>query len=88
MRKLRLCFEIDGLGIDEKGDPCPAVLEISFGEIDKELKYEDFVKSVNIQGLLEILIPDGLQEQIKSENARIISPEEYDQKYGDNASET
>ena len=79
MSRLRVCFEIDGIAQDEHGEPCPAGLQIDFGECSKEVPYEELVKNVNIPAVLEFLhLKDASPEAV-----RIITPEQYDQEYGE-----
>lgn len=78
--KLRVCFEIDGLAEDEHGDPAPAGLDITFGEAEKQVDYQELVQNISIDGVLKFVCLDGI---VRPEDVRIITPEEYDEKYGD-----
>ena len=77
--KLRICFEIDGLAEDEYGNPAPAGLDITLGETEKQIDYQDLARNINVDGVLKSVCLDGV---VKPENVRIITPEEYDEKYG------
>ena len=76
--KVRLCFEINELGTDENGCPCPTGMQIELGETKKTIDYAVLTKIVNIPGILKHI---GLQDVIKPESVRAISPEEYDRRY-------
>lgn len=78
--KLRVCFEIDGLAEDEHGDPAPAGLAMTLGETEKQVDYQEFVQNISIDGVLKFVCLDGI---VRPEDVRIITPEEYDEKYGD-----
>ena len=78
--KLRICFEIDGLGVDEDGNPVPAGLAMTLGETEKKVDYQEFAQNISIEGVLKSVCLDGI---VKPEDVRIITPEEYDEKYGD-----
>ena len=82
--KLRICFEIDGLGEDEDGNPVPAGLAMTLGETQKQFDYWKFVQNISIEGVLKAACLDGFA---KPEDVRIITPEEYDLKHGDDADE-
>lgn len=85
MQELRICFEVNGLGIGEGGEPCPCGLQISFGETEKNFDYKELAGSINIPELLKATF---LEEYVAPENVKIISPEEYDLKYGDDGVES
>lgn len=80
MNKVRICFEIDGLGEDEQGNPCPAGAQISLGESPLNIDYHELTKDLNIPGCLKLMHLDTI---VKPEDVRIITPEEYDERYGD-----
>lgn len=79
MNRLRVCFEVDGIAVDEHGEPCPAGLQIDFGETSKTIPYEELTKNINIPELLKVA---GLSF-ISASDVRVITPEEYDEKYGE-----
>lgn len=79
MNRLRVCFEVDGFAEDEHGEPCPAGLQLDFGEARKTIPYEELTKNINIPALLEVA---GLAF-ISASDVRVITPEEYDKKYGE-----
>ena len=83
MKKLRLCLEIFGLAEDENGNKGPGGLCMTIGEIAEEkydCVYKEMVESVNLEGVLRTACLDGM---FTSADCKIISPEEYDEKYGD-----
>lgn len=84
MKKVQICLEIQGLGQDEHGAPCPGGLCLTIGdeeapEISGE-EYQQLMKTVSIPGILHTAFLEGLY---RPENCRIIPPEEYDRKYGE-----
>lgn len=68
--KLRVCLELGDFG----------GLEVSLGETEKEVPYEELTKDVNIESILETICLNGV---VKPEDVKIITPEEYDLNYGD-----
>lgn len=84
MKKIRICLEIGGLAEDENGNPCPGGLCVTFGEdTDPEPTAEEYaglMESVGIEGVLKTAMLDGLYT---AADCRLISPEEYDRKYGE-----
>lgn len=79
MARLRICFEIDGLAEDKNGQPCPAGLQMDLGECSKEVPYAELTKIVNIREVLKACCLGFMPLSA----VRIITPEEYDQKYGE-----
>ena len=79
MSRLRVCFEIDGIAEDEFGKPCPTGLQIDFGEATKDISYDELTKNIDIQEFLEL----ACLSHISTSDVRIITPEEYDEKYGE-----
>ena len=79
MSRLRVCFEIDGIAEDEFGEPCPAGLQLDFGEATKDISYDELTKNIKIPRLLEL----ACLGHIPTSDVRIITPEEYDEKYGE-----
>lgn len=79
MARLRICLEIDGFAEDENGYPCPAGLQMDFGDFCIDVPYEELTKNVNIPETLRIVC----LETVPLSAVRIITPEEYDERYGD-----
>ena len=80
MKKVRICMEIDGLSRDEQGNPCPCGLEIELGETEQTIDYKELTKDLDVQEILNMTFLGG---RVKPENVRVITPEEYDERYGD-----
>ena len=84
MKKFRICMEIQGLAQDEHGAPCPGGVCLTLGEDDSEEltgeEYRQMMGAVSIPGALKAAMLDGLYEP---EDCRLITPEEYDAKYGE-----
>ena len=84
MKKVRICMEIQGLAQDEKGAPCPGGVCLTLGDDDAEEitgeEYRQMMEWISIPGVLKAAMLDGLYEP---EDCRLITPEEYDLKYGE-----
>lgn len=80
MNKVRICLEIDGIAQDEQGNPRPAGGQIELGETELNIDYHELTKDLNIPGVLKMMHLDTI---VKPEDVRIITPEEYDERYGD-----
>lgn len=88
MAMLRVCFEIQGLARDADGNACPGGLCISFGELpDDELCAEMIQKIMNQVDVAAILRATPLCGLVKPSDCRVITPEEFDEKYGDDDEE-
>lgn len=75
MYKVRCCFEIAGMAQDVNGNPAPAGMQIVLGESPKEWPYEELMKDPPTDALARLL-------NVKPEDVTIITPEEYDERYG------
>lgn len=80
MNKVRICLEINGIAQDEQGNPCPAGGQIELGETELNIDYHELTKDLNIPGVLKMMHLDTI---VKPEDVRVITPEEYDERYGD-----
>ena len=80
MYRVRICMEVEGLSKDEQGNPAPAGLELDLGESKGEIPYEELTEGLNIPALLKVTFLDRFA---KPEDVRIITPEDYDERYGD-----
>lgn len=84
MKKIRLCLEVQGLGQDDFGTPCPAGVCLTLGDEDAEeltgAEYETFLQQVKIEEVLRLVCLDKLYTPA---DCRLITPDEYDQKYGE-----
>ena len=77
--KIRICFEL--CTRDEAGNIADTFgLAMAIGESDREIDYQKLTASVNKEGVLRTTCLDSL---VKPEDVKIITPEEYDEKYGD-----
>lgn len=88
MKEVRICMEIFGLGIDEDGNPCYGGVCSNFGKVPEERfqeTYDQLIKRISIENFLQLLFLDSF---FTPADCRIITPEEYDQKYGDNVFES
>lgn len=84
MNKIRICFEIFGLGEDENGNRAYAGACLTLGETEKEIDYAELVKNINKGELLELCLLGG---SFSPDDVRIITPEEYDSEYGSDDAE-
>ena len=80
MAKLRVCFEVNGFAEDENGNPCPAGLQMTIGDAKKEVEYGELTRNIDIEKVIDYA---GLSGIVKPEDVRIITPEEYDERFGD-----
>lgn len=84
MYLLRICLEADGLAEDEHGNPCPVgiCLEMEYtGE--KTISPEKYKEGMNQVSIPAVLKAASLDNIVKPENCRLITPEEYDERYGE-----
>ncbi len=82
MPKLRICAEINKLAEDENGNLCPGGIAIKITDLPDEgfqEKYNQLMEKITPASFLEAV---GLSGIFRSENCRIITPEEYDALYG------
>lgn len=83
-KKIRLCLEVQGLGEDDFGTPCPAGVCLTLGDEDDEemtgAEYETFLQQVKIEEVLRLAFLDKLYTPA---DCRLITPEEYDREYGE-----
>lgn len=78
--KVRICLVIDGLGEDDQGSPCPAGIQITLGETEQNVGYHELTKNLNVPGILKMI---HLESMVTPDQVRVITPEEYDERYGD-----
>lgn len=83
-KKVRICLEIQRLGMDENGKLCPAGICLALGDEDGEemtgAEYETFLQQVKIEEVLRLACLDKLYTPA---DCRLITPDEYDRKYGE-----
>lgn len=83
-RHLRICAEVADLAIDtDTGERCPAGICADFGEISEEryasVDYLDAVSQLDKRSFLDQFLLDTVDVS----RLRFITPEEYDEKYGE-----
>ena len=83
-KKIRICLEVQGLGEDDLGTPCPAGVCLTLGDEDTEeltgAEYRDFMKDIKVEEVLRLAF---LDHQYTASDCRLITPEEYDREYGE-----
>lgn len=79
--EVKLFFEIDGIAEDANGNPGAAGLSITMEVEDLEEipTYEQLAADVSIPGVLNVCNLEGV---VKPEAVRVITPEEYAERYG------
>lgn len=79
MKKIRICLEVQGLGEDEHGVPCPNVVCVTLGDEDAEeltgAEYEKFLQQIKIEDVLRLAL---LDQYYTPADCRLITPDEYD----------
>ena len=76
MYKVRACFEVAGLAVDENGNPTPAGLQIQIGEALNEFPYDELISHIDLNKVAATI-------HVDPSAITVITPEEYDEKYGD-----
>ncbi len=81
MAKLAIYMEFDGMAVDENGNPVPAGAKLDFGvDMPEGKTYAELTENVDP---CELMAAFGLQSLSDGHEGRIITPEEYDEKYGE-----
>ena len=84
MKKLRICLEVPGLAEDENGDACSGYVCLTTGDDDADEiagdAYRDLMSGINIAEVLKMACLDNF---CKPEECRLLTPEEYDEKCGE-----
>lgn len=77
-------LEVMGMAVAEDGSPAPAGMEINMGDISqgRKIPYDALVSAINVPALLAHL---GLD--FDPNDIRVITPEDYSEKYGAQAKE-
>lgn len=76
----RICFELYSRGKDgERTEPFGLAMTVGEGETNREIEYQELASSVNKERILQLACLDST---VKAEDMSIITPEEYDEKYG------
>lgn len=78
MNEVVIYFEIFGAAVDEDFNPEYAGMKLSLGQIEDNINYEELTKDINIKGMLEMTRLDAIYDE---KDIRIITPEEYKEKY-------
>lgn len=78
MNEVAIYLEIWGLATDEDGNPGYAGMKITLGKTEKEIGYKELTKAINIKEVLEVAL---LERIVEEKDTRIITPEEYREKY-------
>ena len=76
MHKANIYLEIAGMAQDDQGNPKPVGVKISIGKSLEEIPYDDLTHNLNINAIAKTV-------NVKPEDITIITPEEYDERYGD-----
>lgn len=91
MKDLKICYEVQGLAIDDEGNPVPAGLCLTLEGLTDE-NYDRAVKWISEADPTEVLPGffgmDTLLKAHRPEDFRLISEEEYEEKYGEDDDET
>lgn len=80
--EMRVCFEVSAVN---DGERCKFGMQISLGETSKEIEYETIAKAVDVDKLISVACLDTLG--VTKEDIKIITPDVYDELYGDDAEE-
>lgn len=83
MANFKLFFEINGIAEDENGNPCAAAMSVDLGAQITDVDYWTVANSVDFSKLAGIFP----LANVTAEDMRVISPEEYAQRYGDGDAE-
>ncbi len=77
--EIRVCFELSSR--NESGNIDSTFgLAMTIDESEKEIDYQKLMSSINKDSVLRIACLDGI---VMPEDMKVITPEEYDLKYGD-----
>ena len=76
---LKVCFEAYGLNCDADGNPVPVELQMTIPGAKKMVPYEQLTSSLNLAAVIELL---GFKGIIQPQDLRIITPEEFDERFG------
>ena len=77
--EVKLFFEIEGIAEDANGNPGLSItMEVE--DLEEVPTYEQLAADVSIPGVLKVCNLEGV---VKPEAVRIITPEEYAERYGE-----
>ncbi len=80
--EVKIFLEIDGIAEDANGNPGAVGLSITMEveDLEKVPTYEQLAADVSIPGVLNVCNLEGV---VKPEAVRVITPEEYAERYGE-----
>lgn len=76
--ELRICFEVS---IMDNGEPRKFGMQVSLGETSKTVDYEELAKAVDMDKLISVTSLDAIG--VTKEDVKIITPDVYDELYGE-----
>lgn len=77
--KQKICFEVANLGVDDDGNRCPVGLSMEF-DVNKEVPFEFLKDNIKLEGVLKMACLDSIATV---DDVKLITEEEYEEKYGD-----
>ena len=83
MKDLKLCYEVQRMALDEKGNSVPAGICVEFGKVPDE-RYEECLEVLKNYPCHKLLLELGMESIVKNhqpEDFRLISQDEYEEKY-------
>ena len=83
MYDVRICFEVDGLGVDENDKPCPAGVQLIIGQRETEITKEEYdllINALDKKKLLKQCFMDDLE--LMADDVKFLYPADYDKQYG------
>lgn len=76
--EVRICFRVQGLAVDEDGNPAPAGISLTVGESDKPVDYRQLIEGLDKEAFLRMVCLDKV---VRPEDMQPITPEEYDREF-------
>ncbi|MBS7226468.1 MAG: hypothetical protein KH050_14265 [Clostridiaceae bacterium] len=83
MKDLKLCYEVQGMALDEKRNSVPAGICVDFGTVPDE-RYDECLEALKNYPCHKLLLEMGMGsvvEHHQPEDFRLISQDEYEEKY-------
>lgn len=83
MKDLKLCYEVQGTALDEKGNSAPAGICVYFGKVPDE-RYDECLEALKNYPCHKLLLEMGMENIVENhqpEDFRLISQGEYEEKY-------
>lgn len=82
MQEVRICFLVNPKNPEEAAlEPCG--LSMTVGQSEQPIPYDELTKSIGEAEIRKLLEYAGLSEIVSAEDVRIITPEEYDARFGE-----